>query len=421
MKKCSIALFLFALCAFCLPVPFAQADGVQTMQVEAQGTGKTRAEAVRNALVEALEKTSGVQITAAEVAAVSSSVAAAEMQDEDGKSSVNAVALEESQESLITRATSGRINGYEIVSEQPSTMQEGMIDVIVLVSYSKFEASKQTQRKRLAVLPFDIATREIEGLVLGQFEVYQELVSYFTQTRRFAVLDRVDVKKRHNEYKFLQGDDVLPAERARMGNALGTDLIIYGIITKFTVTEHAEQVPYVNEIRHWSTADVELSWKIMDTATGQLVSSAVYRNSIDVPKNESWENALARHCAEHIGRSTMDIIYPLMPLHYRDGVLVIPQGGTSVKVGERYRLIKYGEFLHDPYTKELAGRDEIPVGMVEIIDVTPKTSRARVLECSVDLSTIEPRQYILRLLVKENTKHGKKAKKAAQPTQQPAW
>ena len=92
----------------------------------------------------------------------------------------------------------------------------------------------------------------------------------------------------------------------------------------------------------------------------------------------------------------IDIIYPIAVMAHNSGELTIARGGDAIRIGDRYQLVKYGEVMVDPYTKEALAREETPVGTVEITYVAPKISHAKVLNCTADLQGLKPREYILR-------------------------
>jgi hypothetical protein len=66
-------------------------------------------------------------------------------------------------------------------------------------------------------------------------------------------------------------------------------------------------------------------------------------------------------------------------------------------------LIKYGEEIFDSYTKESLGRSEQKVGTVEIVDVTGKLSKAKVIKSSININDdFQTNQYVLRPLPKKS-------------------
>jgi hypothetical protein len=54
-------------------------------------------------------------------------------------------------------------------------------------------------------------------------------------------------------------------------------------------------------------------------------------------------------------------------------------------MGQKLRLVKYGEEIRDGYTNESLGNVEKEVGVVEIVSVNSSHSNARVVSASVNL------------------------------------
>ena len=80
--------------------------------------------------------------------------------------------------------------------------------------------------------------------------------------------------------------------------------------------------------------------------------------------------------------------------------VVIESNSDLFKVGDKYRLIQYGEKIVDSYTKESLGRKEKIVGMIEITEVTPKMSYGKILNTSIkDIEAVfKPKGFIIRSL-----------------------
>jgi hypothetical protein len=63
-----------------------------------------------------------------------------------------------------------------------------------------------------------------------------------------------------------------------------------------------------------------------------------------------------------------------------DQVTINRGDGGGVQIGQIWNAYSQGEIIKDPDTGEVLGRDESPVGAVQIISVAPKFCKARVLD-----------------------------------------
>lgn len=397
MKNILITILLF-LGLMCHPGT-TMAEGVKEKEVEVLGHGTTREEAIKDGLSQAIGQVLGVSLSAQDISSKVLEASTQEISSNTVTARETQVQMQDESKKHISTKSEGNIKNYTVLSEELSPLNDGSIDVRLRVTVSYFEAGQQTQRKRIAVFPFRTLTgSQEEELFLVQ--VNQSITDYITQTRNFAVLDRQYLQEKFSEFNLLQGDDVRPEERARVGSTIGTDYIIVGSDTAFTATMQQKKVPYVNETRLIASGRIALAWRLIHAPTGQIVASGVqdekFSQTIREDEDLDWLARLARPAGEKIGRKIVDIIYPAAVVAYRNGIITIARGGDTMKAGQGYHLIQYGEGIIDPYTGEPLAREEIRVGKVEIIDVSPKLSHARVVHASVDLNGLEPRQYILR-------------------------
>lgn len=431
MKKALFILnaaFLLTLFSVC-----SDAAGVRDREVEVVGSGASREKAINDALVQAVGQVTGIHLSAEDVANLCLDVRSRESGDDDNSAHETEMSLGEEHTRQTQAKMRGTVKRYTILDEEPSSVTEGHVDVRMSVVVSYYETDQQTHRKRIAVLPFRMPEgNRTEGEERLALEINQALTNYLTQTRNFSVLDRAYLAEKNKEFNLLQGDDIRIEERARVGNTLGTDYILVGSLTAFTADISQERVPYVHELRRTATGRTSLAWRLIDAPTGQIAASGShdekFRQPVRAEDDLDWLAHLARSAGEEIGRKIVDVIYPIMPVRYQPGaedtpgMLTLARGGDALTPGQRFQLVQYGEVMMDPYTNEPLAREEIPVGEVEIVDVAPKISHAKVLSCTVDLNGLQPRQFILRPTPKAPP--GTKADKPHTPrpkTMQPHW
>ena len=91
-------------------------------------------------------------------------------------------------------------------------------------------------------------------------------------------------------------------------------------------------------------------------------------------------NLVANKTAETI----LNAIYPIRVIDINKKSLTLGQGGKSIKKNAEYNLVKLGERMRDPYTKESLGRKEVVVGTVKITNVQSKMSTAKILKTKIN-------------------------------------
>ena len=396
----------------------AMAEGVKEKDVEVLGHGTTREEAIKDGLSQAVGQVLGVSLSAQDISSKVLEANSQELSSDALTARETQIHLKDETRKRINTKSEGNIKSYTVLSEELSPLNDGSVNVRLLVTVSYFEAGQQTQRKRMAVLPFRPLTESREE-ALFLVQLNQAVTDYITQTRNFAVVDRQYLQEKFAEFNLLQGDDVRPEERARIGSTIGTDYILVGSDTSFTATVQQKKVPYVNETRLVASGRASLAWRLIHAPTGQIVASGVqdekFSQTMRDAEDFDWLARLSRPAGEKIGRKIVDIIYPAAVVACQNGIITIARGGDTMKTGQRFYLIKYCEGIMDPYTGEPLAREEIRVGEVEIIDVSPKLSHAKVIRTSVELSGLEPRQYILRPLQEQPKKPSRPA------TMTPKW
>ena len=138
--------------------------------------------------------------------------------------------------------------------------------------------------------------------------------------------------------------------------------------------------------------------KIYDSTSGKLLGTADFQTGNDEFKqiqedhNYSVKNgelsdemmvAIARTMAEKIAIHVANVIFPITVLIKDDSGVMINRGeGGGVAVGDTYNVFALGKQLVDPQTGEVLGNEEVNVGKVQITEVDPKFSKAKILEDS---------------------------------------
>ena len=190
--------------------------------METEGIGTSKKAAIDSALVEAVS-----QVNGAEIASETKRQLLEVVNDEDVQSS-------EAFNQEVSTKTDGLIKNWKILSES----FDGKNHLVKLsVNISKFKKSVQTERLRLAVVPFRAAESVKINQTVSKFEgaVTAQLENYLTQTRRFALIDRSFLAEQTKELNLIAGGSTTSMsvdEIVKLGNRLGTDYLVVGRIEK---------------------------------------------------------------------------------------------------------------------------------------------------------------------------------------------
>ena len=208
---------------------------VEIVNVEVEGIGSSKKAAIDSALVEAVS-----QVNGAEIASKTKRQLTEVVNDEDVKSS-------EAFNQEVSTITNGLIKNWKILSES----LEGNNHLVKLsVNISKFKKSVQTDRLRLAVVPFRAADSVKVNQTVSKFEgaITAQLENYLTQTRRFALIDRSFLDEQTKELNLIAAGSTTSMsvdEIVKLGNRLGTDYLIVGRIEKANSVVSEKKVKYL--------------------------------------------------------------------------------------------------------------------------------------------------------------------------------
>ena len=354
-----------------LLIPIFAFAKIEIVNVEVEGLGSSKKAAIDSALVEAVS-----QVNGAEIASKTKRQLTEVVNDEDVKSS-------EAFNQEVSTITNGLIKNWKILSES----LEGNNHLVKLsVNISKFKKSIQTDRLRLAVVPFRAADSVKVNQTVSKFEgaITAQLENYLTQTRRFALIDRSFLAEQTRELASIAAGSKASMsvdEIVKLGNRLGTDYLVVGRIEKANSVVSEKKSKVSDTVKKYLTSRARLTIRLIDVATTQIKFADTYEKT----SGTSIEK-LADKLAIEIGQIVLSSVYPIRIVNASSSQVVLGQGGKTLKSGDFFKVYQLGKKLIDPYTKESLGREEIEVAVIQINNVKSKTSDAKILESILDLS-----------------------------------
>lgn len=396
MKKLTFVLLimLFAAVAF----------GANVVERESRGKGKSRSEAIKQALYDAVSQVKGVAVSAGDVSvALESSTVGIDVEGGDKTVSIDSLAVQGDGTSLKTKSA-GMIKSYEVLSESEV---EGIYDVKLKVFIYDYQSPLATNRKRLAVMP--LRTMGLEFDFLGQKTTAPEmaklmskkLTSLLTQTNRFSVLDREHIIEFAFEHKILLSDAVSVKEKAKLGEMMGCDYMLVGTIMRAGIKKWSEFSKAIGRDINEYEADFVFEYRVIAAATSQIWLSDEIVLSLDNTQvkalSEKWRperldlremrDNLVTMATKEVVNSITDTLFPVKIVKVADnGKVVFNQGGNRFAKGQIYDVFDEGGLLINPDTGEKIGTEETRIGQVKVIQVTHAITYAEVV--SGDVSAI---------------------------------
>ena len=374
-------------------------SATKTTAYEVKGRGHSKEDAINKALAEAVAKAKGAIVSSQDYRFdYQSATADVERKDNGGKEvSFDAVSVKTGGSAIATNI-GGLVKTYEVLSEQK--IDDSTYEVTLKVWVYDYESGEQANRQKLAVMPIRVmvqdaawGTQTLSGENISS-KFSDKLNAGFTQTNKFAVVDRAYMAEAAHERNLLISGDSSLEEKAKVGQALGADYILVGTISdlRLKVTEKTSpaigspikeyDVDFVFEYR--VVAAPTRLVKMADTITIRLKTEDVKKlvkewkpNELDI--NEMLDNFLT-NAASQVVTSVIDQLYPIRIASISsDGQIVINQGGKKLVRGMLLDVVRPGKEITDFDTKESLGNEEIFVATIQVQDVKANMSYATVL------------------------------------------
>lgn len=360
-------------------------------EVEVKTTGFTKQEAVYNGLIEAVRQINGVSVA---------SKTKTNFSHEEISSDINGVSKDGSLSNSsikkdVNTYTKGAVESYEILDSRKSA-NEWNVHMLVRVPYYKAPGLSTKNRRKIAVMPFHttknsfyIGNKAYSGTKISSI-LTQALITNITQTRKFAVVDRSYVRDMQNELGMIKSGQTTIHQKIKLGQKLSADYLLVGTIQEASVQNHTSHNQLLGSSTSKNVAEFIIDYRIVVVGSSQIKWSDTTRARIDLSnEKQSVEMALSKTIdtlAHSITNTLTSNIYPVKIIEITNsGTLVLNQGGNSLVVGLQMDVMKLGKKMIDPYTKESLGRVESKVAKIEITQVTPKLSYAKVVEGTLSL------------------------------------
>ncbi len=359
-------------------------------EIEVTGSGLTRQEAIYAGLIEAVRQVNGVKVasetrTNFKYKEFATSRDNVQTQGTEGENSIN---------KGIYSKSNGFIEKYEILdSEQGNNNWE--VKLLVSIPQYKTPGLSPNNRRKLAVVPFKTSrlsytsgNRRMPAAELSTLFA-QKLVTQFTQTRKFTILDREYYLPYLKEKHLILSGDAPVSEQMKIGEVLGVDYLVVGSITEADSRINEYTIQVTGETKRKCSGQFIADYRIIAMATRQIKWSDTVNVRVD---NEGCQyrdgdssgqvgHAVLARAADVLVGAAMDNIYPLRVATVQTGgQFVLNQGGKGLNEGLMLNVFRRGEKIKDVYTKESLGAAESWIGTAKIIRVTAKTAYAMMVE-----------------------------------------
>jgi len=394
MKKSLLFLIILALAS-----PLLFAAETKTKVVETKGQGFDRDEAINKALKQAVAQVKGVAVSSLDTNFNYRSASADIERTDSGKRvEFDAVGVQTGGTTLRTNIA-GLVKTFEVLNEKK--IDEKTYEVMLKVWVYDYESPDKTDRLRLAVMPIRTLAASyqfgnITNPSLDTSRVFsQKLAVAFTQTNKFAVLDREYIQEFAQEKNILINDAPLE-ELAKLGQVLGVDYMLVGTITRAGIARKETFSPAIGRTTSEYEANFSFEYRLIVGPTRQIKLAEVLNIKLDKTEQvkklvSKWEpqdldykemsDNFLTMAANQVVEAIIDQLYPTRIASVeKDGRVIINQGGTRISEGQLLDVFSQEKEIFDADTKESLGKTEALVATIKIDKVMPKISYAKLVD-----------------------------------------
>ena len=275
-----------------------------------------------------------------------------------------------------------------------------LIGVVVILCGN----ASASERMRIAIMPFEIVASGVPSdAAVGLADM---LVTALVKTRVYDIVEREQLQKILSEQKFGMSGLVDPSTAVQIGKMLGVKKIIIGKITQMGVTQ--SEVIFIKV----ATAKVSIVVRIIDVETG-IIESAETATGDETLTRISGDNLASLLQKEQLrgvqaGVSSFDqsvfanasrkavdsMVDKIMENVEQLGYVIAVEGAVimidltkshGLEVGTRIQVVRMGKSIIHPITKKVLGAGKETVGNIEITELEPEWSKAKLLDAKGEI------------------------------------
>lgn len=229
----------------------------------------------------------------------------------------------------------------------------------------------------------------------GQSETFSAMIeTAIAQSGKFRVMERSRLNELLKEQGKAKGGLVTSNTPGKIGGFEGVDYLIYGSITGLSVQRKADIGTALlggllgngKGTSNCTSGNVTLGAdiKITDANTGE-VRYVTRINEVQKAGTACGNQAaqidatgLLRAAADNVATGLVTAIYPIQIAGVQpDGVIVLNYGQGAVTEGSYMVAFQQGDPIVDPATGEVIATNEFALGVLQIIDVQSRFSKAK--------------------------------------------
>jgi hypothetical protein len=344
----------------------AHAAGVEEVPVTSMGFGGSPAEAIQDAIVNAVAQINGE--------AVASSMKLKEVSSSSVSSNGQASReISREMKETISRKTKGVVASWSVISQEKT--DAGDYSAKVSARIARLQRSAQLNRMKIAVVWSQKGDAELSS------KLEESLAMQLTSSRKFALIDR-------KNNAAIQGQ----LNRIRRGEGRVADQVR---LTGAEVPDYLAVVDVESERKSGSKLYAFGSLQIIDYSSRQVKFAERKTMVLDADKPATTPIRL-NVLAKSLSRAVVESVYPPTVVAVTDKDLTIGQGKDFFSKGDEVVVFELGQALKDAATGEFLSRERNEVGKAVISYVDARISKATLSESiKFNLRLISQNGYVV--------------------------
>ena len=356
----------------------ALAGPVDEVGVTAFGVASTKQDAIKKALVQAVEQVNGVILDSkektslesiAEQASASAEVSASTTRADGSASSAKSTALSKAKSSYAkkessqdtTTKTSGVVRSWRLLGLEKQS--DGLIEASV---EAKIAVLKKSSSKRTKVV-LHIATDNENSPLMKIFST--KLQELFSKSRKFAVLDRENDELFAREIDRANQGGSVPRGVLSKGGSDAPDLIVSMSYEAINSENGVEFSPRI---------------KVLDLVSQESIYNGSKRIRINSDDADRRVAGKIKSAAKSIHKELIEKIAQPTVLGFSGNAFTVSQGSDFFRVGDQVQITAAVDEVKDPYTGERLDYvyEDLALGKVQFVNTNIST--VSVAESDID-------------------------------------
>ena len=293
--------------------------------------------------------------------------------------------------------TLGNIKTYKVQSVKQ--VEDGLwqADIQAEILRPKSLGPDRSHLPGIAIATFDSrqSSFDLGDVAVSASEVQRQLrdnlVTAFTQSGRYRVLDRANLDVLGQEQNVVRGGSIAPEELTRIGQIKGADLLLVGVIEDFNIGD-SEQEFYGAKMGGYKPY-VRVRYRLIDTTTSEILWADLFQwdqNEAAIREMARQVNINDRHHPERladqvypviaraIAGDATDVLYPVQIIKVDGETVFLSQGEGRLEDEALMKVYRPAGELKDPDTGLTIKVEGDALATLKVTDVRPDYGVARV-------------------------------------------